>query len=443
MSILIPQNLGYQKSLTLRTRFTAPNNTRIGYVVVGRPIQWDANDAIPTSIDTIQEQYEISNYLLGGKRITGNDVSLVIPRRTWTSNTTYQAYDDRVSQINQLATHPSLYVITADGNVYKCLENNNGAASTIEPTGNYLTNNGVIALGDGYVWKYMYRIEPTNKFNTSQWMPVPTEQNENYFGNANNVVRGAISKIVVESGGSGYIQANTMVVITGAGVSATATANVANGVITSISISNPGVNYTRQNSAVTVTGAGTGANVRLVLPDTFGHAFNPAQELGANTVMFSVKLGDGDATEGGKITANNDFRQIGLLMEPHKYGETVSVNIATANLVVTMITKMVLTSGTAYQRDERVYQGVSPNTASFSAYVSDVFTNSVELVGLQGTPIVGATLTGVSSGVARTVVSITNPDLEIGSGKLVYVENVSPVTRSIGQSEHVKIIVRY
>lgn len=429
--------MGYQKALTLRTRFTAPNNVRIGYVVVGRPIAYDANDAIPTLTDSYQNHFNVSNFLLGGKRITGNDVELVIPRVNWTANTIYTAYDDRAIRAN------ISYVYASDGSVYLCLNNANNANSTIQPSGDFLVNNGFISPGDGYLWKYMYKIDTTNKYITNDWMPVPTEQNSNYFGDANNVVAGAIDRVIVSSGGTGYFQNNTSVAIIGAGVAATANVVVSNGSITSINVLNPGVRYTRQNSNVVITGAGTGASARLVLPPIYGHAYNPAMDLNANTLMIAVKIGEGDATEGGKITANNDFRQVALLMEPHKYGENVAVTIATANLVVSFVTQLILTSGSSYQIDELVYQGPDVGNTTFSGYVSDTFTNAVQLVGIQGTAAKGLQLHGATSGITRTVVDITPPDLDIESGCLTYVESVSPIQRSINQAENIKVILRF
>lgn len=441
MSILTSQRLGYQKALTLRTRFTAPNNVRIGYLVVGRPIAWDANDTPSVATDTTQQQFDTANFLLGGKKITGNDVALIIPRKNWTANTVYTQYDDRSAALFSSAN--SMYVYTSAGNVYKCLSNGGGLLSTIQPSGDYLTNNGVITQGDGYIWKYMYKIDSSDKFITSSWIPVPTEQNVNYFGHANNVIAGSISSIILESGGTGYVANSTTVSITGSGVSATASANISNGVITHIRVLNPGISYNRQNSHITITGVGSNANARIVLADIYGHAYNPAQELGANSVMFSVKIGEGDATEGGLITANNDFRQVGLLMEPHKYNSNVAVSIDTANLVVKLTTACILTSGGALQLDELVYQGSSVANATFTGYVADLKSNSIEVVGIEGSPTVGVAIRGNTSGSLRTLVSVTPPDLQIGSGDLVYIENIAPITRSVGQAESIKLILQF
>jgi len=51
------------------------------------------------------------------------------------------------------ATTTKMFVRSAAGNIYKCMWNNSGAASTVEPTG---TSTSEITTGDSYVWKYMF-----------------------------------------------------------------------------------------------------------------------------------------------------------------------------------------------------------------------------------------------------------------------------------------------
>jgi hypothetical protein len=159
--------------------------------------------------------------------------------------------------------------------------------------------------------------------------------------------------------------------------------------------------------------------------------------------MLSVKVGEVDSTEGLKITANNDFRQMGLLMRPNRYGENTAVSTANANIAVTMVTQIILTSGPSYLQDELVYQGANVAYSTFSANVSDVFTNAVETTHRRGTPIPGDLLIGQTSGISRTLVSYTNPDLAEESGDLVYTENRSLVLRSAGQAEWIKVVLNF
>jgi hypothetical protein len=42
-----------------------------------------------------------------------------------------------------------------------------------------------------------------------------------------------------------------------------------------------------------------------------------------------------------------------------------------------------------------------------------------------------------------TINSITNPDIKIGSGQVLYIENVRPIQRNIEQSEEFKIVIGF
>ena len=65
----------------------------------------------------------------------------------------------------------AFYVVTDEYNVYKCLDNNNNARSTVKPTGTALDP---FETSDGYIWKFMYNIPINlrNKFYTDDHIPV-------------------------------------------------------------------------------------------------------------------------------------------------------------------------------------------------------------------------------------------------------------------------------
>jgi len=441
----VSYTLGYEKAFIFYDSFvTTANGASVGYIMLGKPEAWANGDNAIAIDDTEVSRFVTHNDFIGGKKITGNDIFLVIPRRNWAANIVYTQYDDAQNTQSQLYAANSLYVYTSSGNVYKCIDNANGALSTIEPANNYTVANGFTTTGDGYTWKYLYKVPATSKFLTTDWIPVPFSQSASYFGYANNLVAGAISRLVLVSEGSGYSNTNTTITITGSGSSGNASVNVhANGNISSISLTNRGSGYTRQNARTTIAGSGSGANVRMVLSPYGGHGFNPARELGANTIMIAVKIGETDSTEGGKINANNDFRQVAVLLRPHKYGESSAVSHANANIAVSMSTQIILTSGPSYTKDELIYQGNAASNSTFSANVLDIMTNAVECVNRQGTPVTGALLIGASSGISRTVISYTDPDLECETGDIIYVENRAPVIRVTGQAESVKLVIGF
>ena len=153
-------------------------NRPIKYVFIGNNIPYASESSPDSVVETISSEKDVWDNIYAAKRVTANDIELVIPRVNWTSNTKYRQYDD-TTEITQLVTSNTslnlkpFYVITTERNVYKCLSNNATANSTVEPTGDYTTSNGVIATADGYIWKYMYNVKPANKFLTTEWVPIP------------------------------------------------------------------------------------------------------------------------------------------------------------------------------------------------------------------------------------------------------------------------------
>ncbi len=102
----------------------------------------------------------------------------------------------------------NFYVVTDEYNVYKCLDNNNGAYSRNKPTGTQLEP---ITTQDGYVWKFMYNIPINlrNKFYTDDYIPVVSALTSHFYSN------GTIDNIYITGRGEGYSTA--LISVTGDG----------------------------------------------------------------------------------------------------------------------------------------------------------------------------------------------------------------------------------
>ena len=126
-------------------------------VIVEQIMSTDTSPLTP--VDSVQEEFYSFDDLLAAKRITSSDVSFAIPRRNWTTGTVYDYYrhdyGNRVTggtttQSANSATNlfdATFYVLNSANNVYKCLDNNGNASSTVEPTG---TSTSILTTGDGY-----------------------------------------------------------------------------------------------------------------------------------------------------------------------------------------------------------------------------------------------------------------------------------------------------
>lgn len=190
------------------------NNQLPKYLFIGNSNSYANSDTeIPDVYDTLSGEKEIWNTMFAAKRITLNDLSLIVPRKNWSSGTKYKEYDDR-NELSVLLSDSGnsqpMYVVSSNLGVYICLSNNISANSTVEPSGDYTTANGFIHnSSDGYTWKYLYSLYETNKYLTNEWLPVPTSVDElQYKTSQQNLIEGSLSKIVVTNSGTGYYNRN-------------------------------------------------------------------------------------------------------------------------------------------------------------------------------------------------------------------------------------------
>ena len=166
MPSISTKKLAYSKATLWKDSIRQASNLNpVFYVFIGNHVPY-ANESSPDSIvDTVATEKQVWDNMYAAKRVTGNDVELVIPKINWTANTKYRQYDDTILIDTLLSSNTTqnlkpMYVITGDRNVYKCISNSAGANSTVEPSGDYTTSNGNIATADGYLWKYMFNVKP-------------------------------------------------------------------------------------------------------------------------------------------------------------------------------------------------------------------------------------------------------------------------------------------
>lgn len=165
------------------------------YVVAAKHSAW-ADDNNPPATNTSVSSIEHSIYtdLIFGKRIEADDVVAAVKRYDWTANTVYAMYDD----IDSSLYDKQFYVMTDENNVYKCIYNNDGTASTEKPV---TTSEEIFETSDRYKWKYMYTVssQDIDEFATEDYIPVRTNANV-----ASLAVPGTIDFIKVTNNGYDY-----------------------------------------------------------------------------------------------------------------------------------------------------------------------------------------------------------------------------------------------
>lgn len=190
------------------------------YLFVGRPQPWTTAllnaDLIPdVPSDTSFNEKRLWDNMMGLKKILPNNTSFVIQRWNWdvTGQTVYVPYSDQdpnlflhptSSEITQGQlngfTPASFYVMNQYFQVFKCLSNNGGAKSTVEPVADESNPLLVSTLADGYRWKYMFTVQTADavKYLTDHWLPVKVLASDD--GSAQwDVQQGAANTGVIDS----------------------------------------------------------------------------------------------------------------------------------------------------------------------------------------------------------------------------------------------------
>jgi len=175
-------------------KYDVENNSTY-YIFAANPIP---QNSLTFPSDSIMADTDTYSSMLFGNKLKGTDVSLTTKNYVWVSNTVYTMYNPADTELYS----KSFYVTVSEGsnyNVYKCLDNNQGAASTDQPSGTDSTL--VYSMTDGYVWKYLYTISDVmyRKFGSNDYIPVDTSQNGQVTKNL-----GGIEVIEITEPGFGY-----------------------------------------------------------------------------------------------------------------------------------------------------------------------------------------------------------------------------------------------
>ena len=489
------------------------------YAFVGLPnatnysSNWDINPPAPK--DNFDQENDYWDTAIALKKINSSDVKQVIRKITWTSGTTYDMYRHDISRTN--LSKPSgatslyssnFYVVNSDYKVYICLyngidpENPEGKPSLDEPTFTDLEPRSAGNSGDGYIWKYLYTIKPSDivKFDSINFMPVPRDWETNSTDSAvrnNASTSGQLKIVTITNRGVGLGTANrtyTRVPIRGDGFNAEATVVINNdSKVESITISNGGSGYTYGTVDLVAGNVPTGTTAPtfdVIIPPKGGHGANIYRELGAFNVLIYSRI-END-TQNPDFITGNQIARVGIIENPEAYGSTSLLSLDKASAVYALKLTGVGYSSATFTADSRIIQTVGVGSTAVGRVISydqntgvlkywqdrnlvgfntDGTQNPLPTYGFKlnrftSTPATGGSLTiqGGStnlsidtgfSGISTTINSrtyylgqdftsgVANPEVKKYSGNTIYVDNRPSITRSTNQKEDIKVILQF
>jgi len=435
----------------------------------------EGTDLLPvTPPDNENTQNFTYDSMLACKKIASTNAGFVVPRRNWITGTVYDYYrHDYGGYITGGTTaqtsnsgaatlyDATFYVLTTARNVYKCLDNNNNATSTVEPTG---TSTTILTTADGYKWKYMYTLTASQQadFLSVDFMAVGTNATV-----SSAAVNGAVNIIKIKTAGSaGTDGTHTGVAIRGDGSGGVCSVTIASGAVTDVTVTTPGTGYTYGYIKLTdINAAGGGSLISteldVIIEPNGGHGYNAVQELGGFFVMLNTSLEGTESANSGDVTVANDFRQVSLIRDPKAGGVAATATTLRA-------TSAVVGSGNTgtFSVDEKISQA---STGAIGKVVEWDPSNKIlyyiqtrhndegvdsngNQTAFSGTNIItgadtSATLTpATTTGTVNSQVfanGYSSSEIDHGSGEIVYVENRAPITRAADQTENIKLIIEF
>jgi hypothetical protein len=494
------------------------SSTNSYYAFIGLPnpnnIQSDWNTTPPSPIDNFNSENDYWDTTIALKKITSSDVKQVIRKHHWTSGITYDYYrhDYNIANVPKNSSGTSLYssnyvVVNSDYRVYICLQNGttpetpDGKPSLDEPTFTDLEPRIAGTSGDGYIWKYLYTIKPSEliKFDSTEFLPVPSnwETSAENAAVRDNAIDGGIKIIIIKNRGVGVGTANrtyTKVPIRGDGSNAECTVTVNNDQqIESMTVSNQGSGYTFANVDLIAGGVPSPASppiLDVIIPPQGGHGHDIYRELGASNVLLYARI-ENDLENPDFITGN-EVARIGIIENPLAYNSSqlLSQDKASAAYALrlagtgyssvtfvpdALITQTVGTGVTAvgkvisYEQvtgvlkywQERTLAGFNTvgtaQTTPTYGYNLTRFTSApssggnLTIVGGSSNLSISTSFSGISTTINNRTYylgqtfanGLANPEVKKYSGNIIYVDNRPSITRSSNQKEDIKVILQF
>lgn len=492
------------------------NNSYYSFVGLPNPTDilsdWDTSP--PSPKDCFDDENSYYETMIALKKINSSDVRQVVPKRLWTSGISYDMYRNDYTRNNtaKVSGSTTLYsstyfVVNSDYRVYICLQNGtnpdnpNGRPSLDEPTFIDLEPRSAGTSGDGYVWKYLYTIKPSDiiKFETSDFIPVPLNwaTNSNNESVRDNAVDGSIKIVTITNRGVGVGTANrtyTRVPIKGDGIGAECTVTVNNDQkVETVVVSNQGSGYTYGTVDAESGGVPTGTTApsyNVIISPKGGHGADIYRELGAYHVLLYSRI-END-TENPDFITGNQISRIGVIENPQSFGSSAVLSLDKASALPALRLVGSGYSTTTFDADAYITQTISAGSTAVGRVVSydqttgvlkywqdrsnvgfttvgvavtnptygfnlNKFTSSpqtggtVQIIGGTNTLSISTTFTGISTTInSRTYYlgqsytnGIADPEVKKYSGNVLYVDNRPSITRSSNQKEDVKVILQF
>ena len=484
------------------------NPVAAGY---GRTSDWNTNPPSPT--DNLSYAGHTGDTILFGKKITSANVRRIVRRIDWTAGTKYEIYRDDYSVQNRAPItnaarlyDANYYVMNEDYRVYICIENGSsgtnpkGNVSQDQPTFTDLEPSRAGDSGDGYIWKYLFTISPSDiiKFDSTDYITVPNNWDTSSDAQIramresgdSTVNENQIKTVYIDDAGGSYANGlGQEMNIIGDGEGGKVRVDVEGGKITNTVVVSGGKNYSYalvDLGSINSNSTGTPAHLIPIIPPSRGHGHDIYKELGTDRVLVYARFDDSTKD----FPVDTSFAQVSIVKNPTAVGTSntftdnnfnglsaFKFNNITGTPKVGEKIEQTVQNGTAKAfgyvasfdtetkvlkyftdrslfynqttKDQQDYTGISTNGRPYA------FESSSNLISGQTSSFTGAIDTAfagiatnptgvkqINLGVSFTA-GMAVPEINKGSGEVIYLDNRASIARNARQKEDIKVILEF
>ena len=493
----------------------AGTSTLVGY---GRSSDWNSNTPSPT--DSFSYRLHTGDTSMFGKKVSSANIRRIIRRIDWVEGNRYEIYRDDYSvenpspltKANRLYD-ANFYVLNSDFKVYICIDNGSTGANPLgnvsqdEPTFTDLEPSKAGNSGDGYLWKYLFTVSPSDiiKFDSTEFITVPNSWGSSQDSQIrsvrengdSNVNQNQIKHVYIEKAGSGYANGLSQEVdIIGDGEGAKARVDVVNGTITDVTVSAGGKGYsygivdlgTLSSGVSTSTGR---AKLIPIIPPGLGHGSDVYTELGTDRVIVYARFDD--STKDFPI--DTKFSQVGIVKNPTKVGTAITYTDSTYSSVKALkfesvsgspqvgeeitqtltiapnIGKVATAYVASYDSETKVLKYFRDRSLNFNRttydhtdyigistagriyeFESGIGVNNVDGRSSSFSGSISQSFSGITTNPTGTklinlgvnfISGLSNSEINKGSGEVIYLDNRPLIVRNSRQKEDIKIILEF
>lgn len=466
----------------------------------------------PPPLDGFREENDIKSSIISLRRVSNDDIRRVIRKVKWAAGNTYEMYrhDYDIYNRTPITSQASLYeanyyVVNDDLRVYICLQNGSnpdypkGKPSFDEPTFVDLEPRPAGTSNDGYIWKYLFTIKPSEiiKFDSIEFIPVPENWGSgDTVSMKENAIDGKIEIISIKSRGTGYqpiSQTFNNIPILGDGVDGKATITIDSfGKVADIFVSDGGKEYTKgiirfepgaPGIPASLTNTGNIAQFDVIIPPKGGHGYDIYRELGAYRVLVYSRFSTDE--QNPDTILGNDFARVGIIKNPTVIGSNTQILDMAEVSGLKALKLSGITSLTTYPVDGIISQTIGTGKTAVGFVAS---WNSITGVLKYYQPVGLATVgvgyqihnfksnpeTGGTVSIRGSISQVTDLNIDVGftglstvinnrtyqlgssfisgissaeynqkSGEIIYIDNRAPIPRSASQKEDIKIVLEF